>query len=508
GERGEGGEAARESDSSSVDFDVVRRRGESERGSSVPDTVRRAIAALPRELEGEEEVPDVWISREFSERDPVKERLVEQALKTSPLIDAARARVRAAAASVREARSSYLPTIGVSERYTTTDDPTAAFSSVLEQGRFTNATMANINSPSRVDDWATSLYLRALIFDFGRRAANIRAAKEMKRRMELMDAATARDVRYNVTAAYDDLLSARATVALWKKTVELIERHRDLVKAYYDAGVVLYSDLLSVEVKLAAVREELVSARNAVEVAYSRLAAAVGISKEALEIEEKALARPIYRGTEEEAVAAAREANPVIVSLGAAVEAARNKAAAAGKGNLPTISAEVRRDWHGADEKIGLDRRSVTAAVVVDVPFFDGWRTKARREAAEARVEEAAAVRRQALLDLELAARTAHNGVREALKRIEIADSSVEAARAALRIIEERYRSGMAKIVDLIEAERGLTEARVNAVRARAAAWKALAAVERVAGRKVVLGAGRKRGAFEVEGTRGGGYER
>ena len=71
------------------------------------------------------------------------------------------------------------------------------------------------------------------------------------------------------------------------------------------------------------------------------------------------------------------------------------------------------------------------------------------------------------------------------MARISIADSGAEAAQEALLIVEERYRSGLARVVDLIEVQRALTEARVRALDARAQAWMAIAAVERVAGPEV-----------------------
>jgi len=78
-----------------------------------------------------------------------------------------------------------------------------------------------------------------------------------------------------------------------------------------------------------------------------------------------------------------------------------------------------------------------------------------------------------------------HRRTLEALERIEIADKAVEAARESLSIIENRYSAGLAKIDELLQVERNLTESRLNALSARTHAWISVAGVERVAGKEV-----------------------
>jgi outer membrane protein TolC len=335
-----------------------------------------------------------------------------------------------------------------------------------------------------VNDWATNLYARYLLFDFGRRWAALDAATADAERLRLLEAAGRRDVRFTVTAAYHDLVRARAAVRLWEDTVGLFERHERLAAAQHEAGAALRSDLLSVQVRLGEARERRLTAGHDAEIARTHLATAVGVPTAEVEVPERPVARPVYAGEETALVRDAREAHPTIAALDAAARAARAGERAAARGSLPTVGAEVRGEWHGHDEDPGVDRRSYFAAVVVDFPFFQGGRTLAARNEARARRREVEAARREAADALEEAARTAHRRALEAAARIQAADAAVGAARAALGIVEERYRAGMARIVDLLEAERALTQARLRALDARAAAVIALAAVERVARRE------------------------
>jgi outer membrane protein TolC len=416
------------------------------------------------------------------EADVVLEELTAEAFRSSPLLARARAAAEAGEARIDRARSAYLPAVGLSERYTRTNNAPAAFSSILQQGRLTAEAQQNLNDPETVGDWASSLYGRVLLFDFGRRRAGLSGAKADADRLRLQERAAIRDVRYAVSEAYYGLLRARAAVGLWRDTVRLFEAHESLTRSRYEAGAALRSDLLLVGVKLAEARENLVEAKHAAETARARLAIAVGVGVAEILVPDRGLGQATYEKEEEGIVRQAREAHPAIAALDAAHSAALHAEKAEARGNWPALTGEVRGEWHGTDSGFGLERDSFVAAVALDVPVFDAGRSRAARAEAAARRREVEAARRQTADALELAARTAHRQALESVERVSIAGAAVTWAEEALRIVEERYRAGLAPIVALIEAERALTEARVRSLDARALAWVALAAVERVAG--------------------------
>ncbi len=465
------------------DFDGEASQGQEPVSPAAPASFTAPTPAFPSPRRAASTTPDPWTSAEVSASDPVLASLVARALATSPALHRAAAQVDAASARLRAARSSYLPTVGASERYMNSDNPPAAFMSILQQGRMTPQAQMSMNHPEAVEDWATQLYARALLWDFGRREGSIEAARADERRLDLMRRAAERDVRFSVAQSYFELLDALASVSLWKETVRLFETHERLARTHHEAGTVLRSDLLSVRVALGDARENLVASENGVTIALSRLTASMGAAAPP-EIEPRPLGKPAYAAAEEELVRRAREAHPLVAAAGEAEAAGRAMERAARGMSLPSVGVEVNGEWHGDDESFGMQRRSVTSAVVLDIPIFDGWRARAARDEARARQREAAATRAEAADWLEVGARTAHRRANEAVARIEIADDAAEAAREALAIVEERYAAGLARVDELLEVERNLTGARLRALAARTAAWTALAAVERVAGKE------------------------
>ena len=67
--------------------------------------------------------------------------------------------------------------------------------------------------------------------------------------------------------------------------------------------------------------------------------------------------------------------------------------------------------------------------------------------------------------------------------QMEISQQSLEASREDLRVVAERYRLGVATIVDLLVSQESLTQAELEVVNARFAYLQALAQIEAIVGR-------------------------
>lgn len=411
------------------------------------------------------------------------EDLVSLALESSPLLEGARARNRAAAARLDLQRADWRPTLDLSERWSNSDNPPAAFASILNQGRLTPAVQSNLNDPSSVSDWTTSVTLRYLLTDFGGRGARDRVAAADLGRSERLEEAVRRDVVHSVRVGWHDLVGASAAVATWEATLELLLADERLTRARVEEGEALRSDLLAVSVRVGEAREGLLSARHAVEIERARLKSLVGVELPELAIELEAAGQPLPPIAESDAVADALERHPQVAALDAAAQAAEAGVEAARASRRPKLTASAGWEWHGDGESFGLERDSYLVALMLHVPVYDGGRARAATAEARARRDEVLAQRREAVLGLELAARIAHRRLTESLSRIDLADSALESARAAHLIVRERYAEGLAPVTDLLESERRMTEARERGVQARTTAWKAAAMLERVAGR-------------------------
>ena len=98
---------------------------------------------------------------------------------------------------------------------------------------------------------------------------------------------------------------------------------------------------------------------------------------------------------------------------------------------------------------------------------FDGGAARARARRAEE--ERTAAAKYDELLrqGAELEVRAAWNDLRVARRRLDLASASAEQARAALAIVEDRYKEGLTTIVELLGAQTSLTASRTREAAAR-----------------------------------------
>jgi outer membrane protein TolC len=134
------------------------------------------------------------------------------------------------------------------------------------------------------------------------------------------------------------------------------------------------------------------------------------------------------------------------------------------------------------------DSTSVMATATLDL--FAGGRHRAAAAAAMARAEAAAAeVERYARgVRLQVEQAWEEAGVADARRRT--AEQAVTAAREAERVVEERFRAGLLKTLDLVDAETARREAETRELVARAELQAAVLRLATAAGQGPEAGLG------------------
>ncbi len=131
----------------------------------------------------------------------------------------------------------------------------------------------------------------------------------------------------------------------------------------------------------------------------------------------------------------------------------------------------------------GLSRSSMTIAV--SLPLWDN----VQRELTLSRARAARDIARSVREDLERAAEAdvteAYTAYQTARATTDYAAQGLIVARENYRVQEARYRAGASTILDLLDAQSGLTEAQAELVQARYAARLALAGLEAILGRRI-----------------------
>jgi len=168
-------------------------------------------------------------------------RLTTEALARSPQVQAAEASTDAAAASVKSAKSQYLPTVA------------------LSGGASWNG--SNSNDYQLFANRQLTLGLTWPIFNRFQREQNIEARLASLDNAEANAADARRAVQANLTSQYAALDAARARIEISRTSIEAAQEDLRVVNARYQAGAATILDVLTSQQALAQAQVDAVNAR-------------------------------------------------------------------------------------------------------------------------------------------------------------------------------------------------------------------------------------------------------
>lgn len=378
------------------------------------------------------------------------------ALEKNPLRKAALADTKAASAGVREAQSLLMPRVSFSEVATRGNDPVYVFGSKLRQQRFTTDDFAlnKLNTPLPFGNFTTRFGGTWTLFDSFASWRGINRAKAMNAAANHELERTEQELVLRVVQSYYGVLLAAKQVevaALAGKTAKAI---MDRSQVRYDAGVVVESDVLSAKVRLTSRDQEIIRAKNNLEVARAQLNTAMGVATDAQyrladplatttpmamavsELEQKALAsRPDLKRIE-----AQQSAQALSVAIAKSSFGPRLNAFAGWEVDNPTfLAGGGGNNWLGGIE--------------LQIDLFQGGAKRAALSRERAVAEKIAALKQAAQSAVRLEVRQAYYDQDSNRQQVEVASSAISEAQESLRIIQDRYDGGLLTITDLLNAE-------------------------------------------------------
>jgi len=387
---------------------------------------------------------------------------IETAMESNPSLEAAAQRVAAASAAIESARSGYYPTVGLSGSYTLTDNPPQAFFMNLNQR--VASFEEDFNQPDDTDNIRGSLTFRMKLLDAGQRGLMADMAVAGQDSASAMLQAVRNELVYEVNRAYHSVLQATALLAVREETIASISENLRVAKERMEAGTVIKTDVLNLEVQLAGAREELIRAINGQKLAIAALNTTIrqDLVTDAASLESVA---PESLSQPPASIDLNRvESRPEWMAALRHVDAAIMDVKRITRDRLPTVSAFGSLDADSGDADSFEDSYLIGAMVEMDL--FTGFRRKSELSAAGARANEAKAqlalLRNQLTLDL----KRSHFMTQDVWERWLVAHSSEENAEESLRITRERYEQGAADITELLTAEVARTASRSRSVTA------------------------------------------
>lgn len=392
---------------------------------------------------------------------------LELAAQHSPVVNASRQDVEAAEAQQTIARSAYFPKVDASETWTRTNNPTLVFGTLLNQGRFTQADFntVKLNSPSALENWRSAISVTQPVYNGGREGIGVRLAEIRKSLSAEGLETTQQGVFFAVTRAYYDLLFAKATVAVARETVQIAEADVRSIASRFKGGAAVKSDLLQAEVRLAAYREEVIRADQAVRIAGIALRHAIGLD-EPVDAEghlSVGAERIPELGT---MVARALESRPDYRKQAADVREAGMAVQLARSTYLPKFNLQASYELNNTAPFSENGANNYVALGVVSLNLFNGLSDAATVRKARAEREKARKLLAAKRREVEVEVVEAYYGMAAARERLAVTKTAVAQGKENLRIIRNRYNGGISPVIDLLTAELVLNQAKQNRIHA------------------------------------------
>jgi outer membrane protein TolC len=383
-------------------------------------------------------------------------------------VTAAGARQQAAEAQLRQARAFRLPTVQLQEMWSRTDSPAEAFAFQLNQERFSFPafTQSDPNDPDLLSTGMTRLEVSLPVYTGGELSGRIEQARLNAVAAASRSAWIADSAALAAAEAWVQLAQVREQAKLLEGSRETVAHHVELARSYVEQGMIVRSELLRAEVELARIDEMLAEARGNARIAEANLSFRLDADPATTWELDPLPAEPAVGPGRDEWLAFAGnrpdlEAARRMLAAGELEESVRRAAL------LPRVGLTLRHDLFD-DRPLGTHGDSTTVMAMVGWELWSGGRHRAAAAAARAEVEAARSDVERMARGIRLEVEQAWEGMQTAIARRRTAERSLAAAREVERIVGERFRSGVAKTLDLLDAATARREAETRELVARA----------------------------------------
>ena len=377
--------------------------------------------------------------------------LVDLALCRNPRTAASWSAVRSAAAQAGRARAAYGPSISAGL------GPDIGF-----------VRSAGGGFPT-VSDWSASggasLSIGWLLFDFGNREARIGAADANRAVALATFADAAQALVLEVALASNSVHANLANLQAARASLDFAKLSLDSATARERAGVGIRSDRLQADAAFAQALLALRQAEGDVATARGNLAVAVALPPQTML---RLLAPPPLGSARElgrsadALIARAEELRPDLRVREAGLRVSEANLASAKADRRPSISLGATPSVSLRDN--GASTIGSTAGVTLSVPLFDsGGRTYAV-VGARSEVERSAALLESARQSAGLDVWTRLQTYETQAANLDTARRLLASAEEAARLAQGRYRSGLATVTELLNAQSALVNARQQQV--------------------------------------------
>ncbi len=329
---------------------------------------------------------------------------------------------------------------------------------------------ANASLPYRNKQWGdwsygASLSASYLIFDFGKRLADLNQSAAAWRATGFEYDETVQNYIYGVIGSYYSLLNANADVESAQMLRDVAQTARDTANKKFKAGVVAKADVLKADTTLASRDLDLERAKNNREIAKGNLLTKLSFpADQDIQIADlpSEIGTPQETKSLDELFEQAQKTRPDLLRATANKDAAWHRRNSVFLSNLPSISASGSVSWNDTPSETygaGDDKISGSIGIRASMPLFAGFANLYNARAASVNydraIEQVRSTQDNATLDIY----TAYNNYKTAQTVLKQTETLLKSATESERVTAGMYKVGRATMLDWQTAQSELVSA-------------------------------------------------
>lgn len=407
---------------------------------------------------------------------------VRLARRNAPATVQSRNAIRQAAGTVRQRYAAFLPALTLNSGVSNSE----GFNLAQVPDPANPGSFISVPRPFS-QDWAGNHGLNAnlQLFGGGNRVFQLQQARAQLDAAEAADVTQEYAIALQVKQQYYAVLAAREQRLAADRQLESAEQQLRASVARVRAGAATRSDSLRTSIQVGNARLAILTAENQLANANASLARLIG--SESLVTAEESSA-----GSETISMADAElldqiERSPTVVQAVANQAAAKEGNRSTWSQYLPTLSVSLGKSYTGRAGEFQLwgdpDLNSTRTNYSVSWQLFNGLNREQQVLQSSVAYDNAEAQLRDARLNARAQMIQQIGAFRTAEARVQIQLASVAAGEEDLRVQQERYNLGASTLLDVLNSQSTLDQARRDLIQARLDARTAKAQIEALVGR-------------------------
>ncbi len=371
------------------------------------------------------------------------EQAVSQTLQNNPKIKEAYDLYLSRQHQIDEAKAGYMPKL----------DLVAG----VGPERITPAGSDDTSSLTRKD---LSLSLRQMLFDGFDTSSNVDRTDAEAKAQRLALVSTAENTALRVAEVYLAMLKQEEIYALSKDNLATHEQILSDISKRTNSGVGSTADLTQIQGRVAQAYSNMAAAQNNLDDARAQFVRVVTAEPENL-------VQPVPDATTlpanlEDAIKKATTDNPVLLSALQDIEAANYQHEGAKANYYPKLSIEAGQSWY--DDANGVEGSSdeLSAMLRVRYNLFNGGADDARSASTAALASQAKDIHMNAYREVEEGTRLAWQARESLTKQKGYMQQHVESSNQTVKAYKQQFTLGQRTLLDVLNTENELFEARKN----------------------------------------------